>query len=98
VLPLLEVPSDLKIDTIDNPALARILVSYQKPLEIQEGELVEPIGVRRNINETYVECRLISPEQKAKRQMLSSIEMSDAPKRQRSVRDILHIMHDMPGC
>jgi hypothetical protein len=29
-----------------------------------EGELVEPIRVRRN--RTYVECRLISPEQKAR--------------------------------
>ena len=27
---------DLKIDTIDNPTLARIFVSYQKPLEIKE--------------------------------------------------------------
>jgi hypothetical protein len=91
-----EFSSDLKIDTIDKPALARILVSYQKPLEIQEGELVEPIEVRRNKNRTYVECRFISPEQKARRQMLASIEMSDAPKGQRSVRDILNIMHDMP--
>jgi len=33
-----------------------------------EGELVEPIRVRRNKNRTYVECRLISPEQKARRQ------------------------------
>ena len=29
--------------------------------------------------------------------MLASIEMSDAPKGQRSVRDILNIMHDMPS-
>jgi hypothetical protein len=91
-----EFRSDLKIDKIDNPTLARILVSYQKPLEIQEGELVEPIGVRRNKNTTYIECRFISPEQKASRQMLASIEMSDAPKGQCSVRDILNIMHDMP--
>jgi hypothetical protein len=91
-----EFSSDLKINNIDNPTLARILVSYQKPLEIQEGELVEPIGVRRNKNTTYIECRFISPEQKARRQMLASIEMSDAPKGQRSVRDILNIMHDMP--
>jgi hypothetical protein len=92
-----EFSSDLKIDTIDSPALARILVSYQKPLEIQEGELVEPIGVCRNKYRTYVECRFISPEQKARRQMLASIEMSDALKGQRSVRDILNIMHDMPS-
>jgi hypothetical protein len=92
-----EFSSDLKIDTIDNPTLARILVSYQKPLEIQEGELVELIGVRRNKNRTYIECRFISPEQKASRQMLASIEMSEAPKGQRSVRDILNIMHDMPS-
>jgi hypothetical protein len=32
---------------------------------------------------------------KAKQQMLASIEMSGAPKGQRSVRDILNIMHDM---
>jgi hypothetical protein len=38
-----EFSSDLKIDTIDNPTLARILVSYQKPMEIQEDELVEQI-------------------------------------------------------
>jgi hypothetical protein len=38
-----EFSSDLKIDTINNPTLARILVSYQKQLEIQEGELVELI-------------------------------------------------------
>jgi trehalose/maltose hydrolase-like predicted phosphorylase len=88
---------DLKIDTINNPTLARILVSYQKPLEIKEGELVEPIGVRRNKNRTYVECRFISPEQKAKQQMLASIEMSGAPKGQLSVCDILNIMHDMPS-
>jgi hypothetical protein len=35
-------------------------------LEIQEGKLVEPIGVLRNKIKTYVECRFISPEQKAK--------------------------------
>jgi hypothetical protein len=57
-----EFSTDLKIDTIDNPTLARILVSYQKPLEIKEGELVELITVRRNKNKTYVECRFISPE------------------------------------
>jgi hypothetical protein len=90
-----EFSSDLKINTI--PTLACILVSYQKPLEIQEGELVEPIGVRRNKNKTYVECRFISPPEKAKPQMLASIEMSGAPKGQRSVRDILNIMHDMPS-
>ncbi len=72
-----EFSSDLKINTI--PTLACILVSYQKPLEIQEGELVEPIGVRRNKNKTYVECRFISPSEKAKPQMLASIEMSGAP-------------------
>jgi hypothetical protein len=38
-----EFSSDLKIDTIDNPTLARILVSYQKPMKIQEDELVEQI-------------------------------------------------------
>ena len=70
-----EFSQDLKIDTIDNSTLARILVSYQKQLEIKEGELVELIGVRRNKNRTYVECRFISPEQKAKQQMLASIEM-----------------------
>jgi hypothetical protein len=58
---------------------------------------VEPIGARRNKNKTYVERRFISPEQKAKRKMLASIEMSGAPKGQRSVRDILNIMHDMPS-
>ena len=42
-----EFSSDLKIDTIDNPTLARIIVSHQEPLEIKEGEMVEPIGVRR---------------------------------------------------
>ena len=31
----------------------------------------------------------------SKQQMLSSIEMSGAPKGQHSVRDILNIMHDM---
>jgi hypothetical protein len=92
-----EFGSDLKIDTIDNPTLARIIVSHQKPLEIKEGEMVEPIGVRRNKNKTYVECRYIAPTQKARQQMLASIEMSDAPKGQRSVRDILNVMHDMPS-
>jgi len=61
-----EISPDLKIDPIDNPTLARILVSYQKQLEIKEGELVEQIGVRKNKNRTYVECRFISPEQKAR--------------------------------
>ena len=67
--------SDLKIDTIDNPTLARIIVSHQEPLEIKEGEMVEPIGVRRNKNKTYVECRYVAPTQKARQQMLASIEM-----------------------
>ena len=89
--------SDLKIDTIDNPTLARIIVSHQKPLEIKEGEMVEPIGVRRNKNKTYVECRYVAPTQKARQQMLASIEMEDAPKGQHSVRDILNVMHDMPS-
>jgi hypothetical protein len=34
---------DLKIDTLDNPTLARLLLSYQTQLEIKEGELVDPI-------------------------------------------------------
>ena len=92
-----ELSSDLNIDTLDNPTLARLLVSYQTPLEIKAGELVEPIGVRRNKTKTYLECRFIAPEQKAAKQILASIEMSDAPKGQRSVRDILNIMHNMPS-
>jgi hypothetical protein len=73
--------SDLKIDTLDNPTLARLLLSHQTPLEIKEGELVEPIGVRRNKNKTYLECRFIAPEQKTAKQILASvIEMSNAPK------------------
>ena len=43
-----ELNADLKIDTIDNPTLPRMLLWHQKPLEIQDGEIVEPIGVRRN--------------------------------------------------
>ena len=92
-----EFSPDLKIHTIDNPTLARILVSYQKSLEIKEGELVDPIGVRRNKNGTYVECRFISPVKKTKQQMLSSVEMSGSPKCQRSVRDSLNIMHNIPS-
>jgi hypothetical protein len=90
-----ELSSDLNIDTLDNATLARLLVSYQTPLEIKGKELVEPIGVRRNKNKTYLECRFIAPEQKAAKQILASIEMSSAPKGQRSVRDILNIMHNM---
>jgi len=78
-----EFSSDLKIDTIDNPTLARIIVSHQKLLEIKEGEMVEPIGVRRNKNKTYIEGRYIAPTQKARQQMLASIEMEDTPKGQR---------------
>jgi hypothetical protein len=55
---------------------------------------VEPIGVRRNKNKTYLECGFIAPEQKAAKQILASIEMSNAPKGQ---RDILKIMHNMPN-
>jgi hypothetical protein len=62
---------------IDNPTLARILVSYQKPLEIKEGELVEPIGVRRNKNRTYVECKFISPEPKAEQHTYQMILHGD---------------------
>ena len=83
-----EFSSDLKIDTIDNSTLARLIVAHQKPLEIKEGELVEPIGVRRNKTATYIECRFIEPAQKARQQMLTSIKMSDVPKGQGSVRDI----------
>ena len=92
-----ELSSDLDIDTLDNPTLARLLLSYQIPLKIKEGELVEPIEVRRNKNKTYLECRFIAPEQEAAKQILASIEMSNAPKGQRSVRDILNIMHNMPS-
>ena len=53
--------------------------------------------MRRNKNRTYLECRFIAPEQKAAKQILASIEMSNAPKGQRSVRDILNIMHNMPS-
>jgi hypothetical protein len=75
-----EFSPDLKIDTIDNLTLARFLVSYQKPLEIKEGELVEPIGVRRNKNRTYVECKFISPEPKAEQQMLASMKCPELQK------------------
>ena len=91
-----ELSSDLDIDTLDNPTLARLLLSYQIPLKIKEGELVEPIEVRRNKNKTYLECRFIAPEQEAAKQILASIEMSNAPKGQRSVRDILNIIN-MPS-
>jgi len=84
-----ELSSDLNIDTLDNPTLARLLVSYQTQLAIKEGELVEPIGVRRNKNKTYLECRFIAPEQKAAKQILASIEMSNAPKGQRSVISLI---------
>ena len=56
-----EFNADLKIDTIDNPTLARILLWYQKPLGIQDGDIVEPIGVRRNKTRTYLEYRFIAP-------------------------------------
>jgi hypothetical protein len=69
---------------------------YQTQLEIKEGELVELIGVRRNKNKTYLECRFIAPEKKAAKQILASIELSNAPKGQRSVRDILNIIN-MPS-
>ena len=46
----------------------------------------------RNTNKTYLECWFIAPEQKAAKQMRSSIEMSNAPK---GLHDILNIMHDM---
>jgi len=72
-----EFSPDLKIDTIDNLTLARFLVSYQKPLEIKEGELVEPIGVRRNKNRTYVECKFISPEPKAEQHTYQMILHGD---------------------
>jgi hypothetical protein len=71
---------DLKIDTINNTTLAHILVLYQKQLEIKEGELVEQIRVLRNKNRTYVECRFISPEQKAKQQMLASMKFQELQK------------------
>ena len=82
--------------TLDNPKLARLLLLYQTQLEIKEGELVELIGVRRNKNKTYLECRFIAPEKKAAKQILASIELSNAPKGQRSVRDILNIIN-MPS-
>ena len=91
-----EFNADLKIDTIDNPTLARILLWYQKPLEIQDGEIVEPIGVRRNKTRTYLEYRFIAPEHKAKQQQLGMIEMSNSSSGKHSVRDILNFMHDMP--
>jgi hypothetical protein len=53
--------------------------------------------VCRNKNKTYLECRFIAPEQKAAKQVLASIEMSNAPKGQHSVRDVLNIMHNMPS-
>ena len=92
-----ELSSDLNIDTLDNATLARLLVSYQTPLEIKEGDLVEPIGVCKNKNKTYLEFRFIAPKQKAAKQILASIEMSSAPKGHSSVRDILNIMHNMPS-
>ena len=61
-------------------SVSRLLLSYQTPPEIKEGELVEPIGVRRNKNKMYLECRFIAPEQQAAKQILASIEMSNAPK------------------
>ena len=74
---------------LDNPTLARLIVAHQKPLEIKEGELVEPIGVRRNKTTTYIEGRFIAPAQKARQQMLTSIKMSDAPKGQLSVLSLM---------
>jgi hypothetical protein len=32
----------------------------------EHGETNEPIGVRRNKNKTYVECRYVAPTQKAR--------------------------------
>jgi len=65
--------------------------------KLKEGELVELIRVRRNKNNTYLECRFIAPEQKTAKKILASIEMSNAPKGQRSVRDILNVMHNIPS-
>ena len=74
-----ELSSDLNIDTLDNPTLARLLVSYQTPLAIKEGELVEPIGVRRNKTKTYLECRFIAPEQKADPGIHRDVKCSKRP-------------------
>ena len=60
---------------------------YESPA----AALLRDFGVRRNKNKTYLECRFIAPEQKAAKQILASIERSNAPKGQRSVRDILNI-------
>ena len=43
-------PADTRIDTLDDPTLARLIVRHEKPLTLDVDTTIEPISVRKNKN------------------------------------------------
>ena len=91
-----ELPASTKILTLDDASLARAIVHHAKPLQLNEEELVQPTGMRRNKGRVTIEYRFISPNDKAARGNVGTIPVSPQKEGDASVRDVLNHMHDFP--
>jgi hypothetical protein len=78
--------------TVDDIALARLLVKFKKPLHITDGEVVIPTkAVKGKTVELYYEYA--KPQEKAQTGERGRMRMTARQEGQQSVRDILTVMH-----
>ena len=91
-----EIPATTKLVALDDASLARAIVNHAKPLQLDERELVQPTGVRRNKGNITIEYKFLEPEERATKGDVGSIPVSHKREGDLSVRDVLNVMHDFP--
>ena len=91
-----ELPASTKILTLDDASLARVIVHHAKPLQLNDGELIQPTGMRRNKGRVTIEYKFISPNDKFVRGDVGALPVSPQKEGDVSVRDVLNRMHEFP--
>jgi hypothetical protein len=54
-----ELPANTKILTLDDASLARAIVHHAKPLQLNDEELVQPTGMRRNKGRVTIDAYML---------------------------------------
>ena len=71
-----EIPATTKLVALDDASLARAIVNHAKPLQLDDRELVQPTGVRRNKGNVTIEYKFLEPEERATKGDVGSIPVS----------------------